>query len=95
MPEKPSLIEPKSESSEEHEAADLIREACTRLEARDFRFSVDALGTPWDVYRIAIRGQPGLVAFRLIEGRVEIGYCDLNLDVTAEDIVQALNDQEN
>jgi hypothetical protein len=95
MSEKPSLIEPKSESEAEREAANLIREACMRLEARDFRFSVDARGTPWDVYRITIRGRPGLVAFRLVNGVAEVGYCDLDPNVTEDEIVRILSKQAN
>lgn len=79
----------------EDEAAGLIRDACARLEEEDYRFSVDARGTHWDVYRISIRGEVGLVAFRLVDGQVEIGFCDLKPGITADEIVQALNNQDN
>lgn len=66
------------------------------LQQNDFAFSVEALGTPWDVYRFENEdGQRGMIAFRLLEldegdKKVDVGFFKLGL-FTEEEIVQALN----
>jgi len=75
-------------------AEELIREACTRIQPNDFKFTVDARGTPWDVYKVTINNKLGLVAIRIHKG-LEIGYCRVGLNHSTNEIIDALNDQDN
>ena len=62
-----------SESKEERAEA-LIRQALQRLKEEDYRYSVEAVGPPWDVYYVAdLAGQPAMVAVRLVDGQAEVG----------------------
>lgn len=44
------------------------------LDRDDFAFSVDAVGTPWDVYRFRRHGRRGMLAVRLVDGLPEVGF---------------------
>lgn len=82
-------------TSEELDAAEeLIREACTRLQPNDFQFSVEARGTPWDIYKVIINDKAGLIAIRIHKG-LEIGYCRTGLNHSTNEIIDALNSQDN
>lgn len=80
---------------EEEEMAPLLRDACTRIQPEDFRFSVMARGTPWDVYKVTVRGEPGFVAFRILEGQLEIDFFERGTDHTEEHVIEVLSRQEN
>jgi hypothetical protein len=94
-PKSRPVADTREYTKEEKVAEELIRDACSKSMPQDYRFTVEARGTAWDVYKIEIKGRPGLVAFRLIGPELEIGYCDLALDVTSDDIIQVLNNQDN
>ncbi len=49
-------------------------EVMAKLQPSDFKFTVEAWGTPWDVYRTPKLGdRPALLAVRLVNGHAELG----------------------
>lgn len=75
----------------------VIRYVATTLREDDFAFSVDARGTPWDVYNFTmpLDAPPtlqglGMLAWRIVEGELEIGFFRYGRHHTAEDIQKAL-----
>jgi hypothetical protein len=68
----------------EKRADEIVREAVERLNGTDYRFSVHAVGPPWDVYyagsigcgRVGCanrEGRPALIAVRIVKGCAEVG----------------------
>lgn len=54
---------------------DFILAICSKLKEEDFAFTVNAAGTPWDVFRFTTPAkQKGMVAYRLVAGRHQIGF---------------------
>lgn len=69
---------------------EFIMETCSKLKEDDHAFTVEALGTPWDVYRfVAKNGQPGTVAIRRVNGEAEIGLFRAGT-LTESEVVQGL-----
>lgn len=61
------------------------------LRPENFAFTVEARGTPWDVYRMTDKeGKAGMVAFRGVNGNWEIGFFKAG-EFTPEEVVQALS----
>ncbi len=50
-----------------------ILKTITRLQEKDYAFSVDAQGTPWDVYKFTLNGIRGMTAVRIVDGKLEVG----------------------
>jgi hypothetical protein len=65
------------------------------LKPENFAFTVEALGTPWDVYRLTDKeGKAGMIAFREINGRWEIGFFRAG-EFTPEEVVRELTSGQN
>ncbi len=53
-----------------------ILHTISRLQEKDYAFTVEALGTPWDVYTFVLNGIRGMTAVRIVDGRMEVGtFC--------------------
>jgi len=74
------------------DARDFILAICSKLKEEDFAFTVNAAGTPWDVFRFTTpANQKGMVAYRMVDGRHEIGFFRKG-EWTPADIEQYLNE---
>lgn len=51
---------------------DHAREVASGLREEDFAFTVEAVGSKWDVYRFTLRGKRGTIAFKMEDGHVTI-----------------------
>jgi hypothetical protein len=61
------------------------------LRKEDYAFTIEVLGTPWDVYRFTRDGKKGMLAFRMVKGQFEIGFFragEFNEDEIAKTIVE-------
>lgn len=77
------------DEKEDEVTREFIRDTCAALKEDDYQFSVDARGTPWDAYYFTAKGYRGTVAFRIIEGQLEIGVFQRG-EMTAEAVVAVL-----
>ncbi len=75
----------------------VIRYVSSTIREQDFVFSVEARGTPWDVYNFTMPLDApatlqgiGMLAWRLVDGEVEVGFFRYGRHHTAEDIQKAL-----
>jgi hypothetical protein len=75
----------------------VIRYVASTIREDDFAFTVEARGTPWDVYNFTMPLDApatlqgiGMLAWRLVEGELEIGFFRFGRHHTAEDIQKAL-----
>ena len=55
----------------------------------DYAFTVEAQGTPWDVYRLWKDGVRGMVAFRKVGEQFEVGFIRVG-EFTADEVAEAL-----
>jgi hypothetical protein len=61
------------------------------LQKENYAFTIEVLGTPWDVYRFTRDGKKGMLAFRMIKGKFEIGFFragEFTEDAVAQAIVE-------
>jgi hypothetical protein len=72
----------------------LIINICNNLKENDFMFSVEAQGTPWDVYRFCCSGVEGTIAFRIINNNMEIGILRKG-HLSETEIIDTLNQRIN
>jgi hypothetical protein len=68
-------------------AADaFIRDSLSRLTEKDHAFSVECLGSDWDVYRLTAAGRRWTTAFRIKNGQLEVGVFMVG-ELTRDEIV--------
>lgn len=61
------------------------------LREEDFAFTVEAQGTPWDVYHLTDReGKKGMIAFRQVNGQWQIGFLRAG-EFTPEEVTRELS----
>lgn len=64
------------------------------VKKEDYAFTVEALGTPWDVYRFTKDGAHGMMAFRKVGETWEIGMFRKG-EFSPEEVVRLLTDEES
>lgn len=69
---------------------DDVKQLGSGLKKENYAFTVDAIGTPWDVYYLTDRdGKEGMIAFRLKGEQWEIGFLQAG-EFTPEQVAEAL-----
>jgi hypothetical protein len=59
------------------------------IREEDYAFTVEACGTPWDVYRFVKDGKRGTLAYRKVNDRFQIGLFQVG-ELTQEEVILQL-----
>lgn len=71
-------------------AEEFIRDALGALSEDDYAFSVECMGTPWDVYRLTRAGRRWTTAFRVLDGQLQVGLFMVG-ELTGDEVVNNLH----
>jgi len=70
-------------------------EAISQLEDRDYAFSVETTRGPYDVYRVRVDGERGMIGIRVIEeSYVEVGFFKRGRHATPAEVINFINESD-